>query len=66
VIAPRATLAVAVLIPARTKIGHFGHRLCGNAEGCDDVIIVIFSGRDGETLPETGAKRVRGNMRQKP
>jgi hypothetical protein len=38
------------LDPGEDQIGQFGRHLCGIAEGWDDIILVIPSRRDGETL----------------
>jgi hypothetical protein len=55
------------LEPGEDQIDQFGRHLCGIAEGWGDIILVIPSGRSGETLPEN--RREAGSrqyVRQKP
>ena len=51
------------LDPGEDQIGQFGRHLCGIAEGCDDIVIVIQSGETGKRLPENirvaGLRHVR-------
>jgi hypothetical protein len=50
--------------PGEDQIGQFGRHLCGIAEGWDDIILVIPSGRDSETLPEN--RREAGSRQYVP